>query len=115
MSTTSAGLQQLPESEWQIVIADRGFVYVGRPTREGMRILIRDCYCIRRWGTTRGLGELALHGPRDSSEIDYYGTLRLNVLAEVGGSLECNDAAWIAWHRTQSEPAAAPKAPSKKR
>lgn len=46
-----------------IVVCDRGFVYVGKMTWDGEFTTIEDAKNIRYWGTTNGLGELALSGP----------------------------------------------------
>ena len=46
----------------QIVVLDRGFVYVGNVTIDGDKVKIADAKNIRRWGTTAGLGQLA-NGP----------------------------------------------------
>jgi len=57
----------------QIIVMDRGIVLVGvvYPV-EGEPLLLRltDCGVIRRWGTTKGLGELALKGPQSGTIID---------------------------------------------
>jgi hypothetical protein len=82
-------------SNWQVVIAERGWVYVGRVSRDGDHIVITDCYNVRRWGTERGLGELALEGPRGETQLDYYGTVRVHVLACSG--VECDPKIWDAW------------------
>jgi len=84
-------------SEYQIVIADRGWVYVGKVARIQDLIVITDCYNIRRWGTAGGLGELALNGPTGDTVLDFYGTVRVHVLALPGGEVECDDAVWSSW------------------
>lgn len=81
-------------SRWNIVIAGHGWVYVGKTTREGDQVVIRDCFNIRRWGTTAGLGELARNGPTASTQLDEYGTAQVHVLAIVGGTIACNDEVW---------------------
>lgn len=58
-------------SDYSIIIAERGWIYVGRCHRDGEYMVIRDCFNIRRWGTTDGLGEIALKGPTDSTVLDY--------------------------------------------
>ena len=40
-------------------------------------IIMHDAYNIRRWGTTAGLGELAVKGPTSSTTLDYYGEVRI--------------------------------------
>jgi hypothetical protein len=88
-------------TQWNIVIALSGWVYVGRPSREGELLVIRDCYNIRRWGTTSGLGELALEGPKEGTQVDYYGTVKVHVLGLAGGLIECDDAKWNPWFAKQ--------------
>ena len=87
---------------WQIIIADRGWVYVGKVSRDGDQVVIADCYNVRRWGTTNGLGELALNGPTGESHLDHYGTVRLHVLASLG-SVECDGAKWDTWLAKQKK------------
>ncbi len=59
----------------KIVVVDRGWVFVGRVTTlEGDQVLIEQAQCIRRWGTTRGIGELR-RGPTQSTKYDPAGTV----------------------------------------
>ncbi len=57
-----------------IVVLDRGFVYVGDVSREGDFIIISNAKNIRKWGTTRGLGEL-VNGPLTSTVLDPVGSM----------------------------------------
>lgn len=91
------------QSTWQVVIAERGWVYVGKVSRDGDSTVITECQNIRRWGTAKGLGELALEGPKSETQLDYYGTVRIHVLA-VCGAIECDDAVWNAWRDKQPTP-----------
>jgi hypothetical protein len=52
-----------------IVVLDRGFVYVGDVTEFVDRILIRNARNIRVWGTKQGLGELR-NGPLPLTKLD---------------------------------------------
>ena len=79
----------------QIIIAQRGWVFVGNVERSGDDVTISDAQCIRRWGTTKGLGELAKNGPQKSTVLDDMGTVRLHVLAVVA-SLDVEAAKWPA-------------------
>lgn len=59
-----------------ITVLDRGWVFVGRLDNKvegGIRL--SNAACIRRWGTTKGVGELALHGPQSSTVLDEAGTV----------------------------------------
>ena len=56
----------------QIVVVDRGFVYVGNVTIEGDMCRIKSARNIRKWGTTKGLGEL-VNGPLKDTVLDEAG------------------------------------------
>ncbi len=55
-----------------IVVLDRGFVYVGEVIEEPDRIHIKDAKNIRFWGTKNGLGELR-NGPLAETKLDVVG------------------------------------------
>ncbi len=77
----------------QVVIGQRGWVWVGMTKREGDHIVIRDARVVRLWGTTRGLAQIANEGPTKDTKLDDPCTVRVHVLAVVG-SLDCNADAW---------------------
>ena len=84
-----------PET-WQIVIGMRGWVWVGMTKREGDYLVVRDARVIRKWGTTRGLAQIANSGPTADTKIDDPAPLRVHVLALIG-TYEANAEAWTAW------------------
>ena len=63
-------------SGFSIVVLDRGFVYVGDVEHDGDWCVIKNARNIRYWGTTKGLGELALNGPLNETKLDNVGTVR---------------------------------------
>lgn len=67
----------------QIIIAQRGWVFIGDISQTGSKITISNCQNIRRWGTKNGLGELAAKGPQDATTTDDYGTVELHELSIV--------------------------------
>lgn len=77
----------------QIVILDRGFVYVGTVRIEGDWVLITDAKNVRRWGTSKGLGELAKTGPLEDSVLDPAGTVRAPLRALIG-LIQCEASSW---------------------
>ena len=79
----------------QIVIAQRGWVFVGDVEKSGDDVTINNAQCIRRWGTTNGLGEIAKNGPTSNTVLDDMGTVRLHALAVVA-SLDCEASKWAA-------------------
>jgi len=57
-----------------IVVVDNGFVYVGDCFWDGDFLRIEQAENIRRWGTTKGLGEL-INGPLKDTQHDPAGTV----------------------------------------
>jgi hypothetical protein len=66
-----------------IVVCDRGFVYVGQITHDGEFAVIEGARNIRFWGTTAGLGELALNGPTSKTKFDLVGIVRVPARAII--------------------------------
>jgi len=71
------------EQKQKIVVLHRGWVAVGKLSKEGNDIVLTDASIIRRWGTTDGLGQLALNGPTKDTKLDKCGTIRAHELAVV--------------------------------
>ena len=67
-------IEQGPEC---IVVVQNGFVYVGHVTLEDGSMRISEAYNIRRWGTTKGLGQLAIEGKQKETLLDYCGVVRV--------------------------------------
>lgn len=67
----------------KIVIAQRGWVFVGDVTRTENEVVIEDASVVRRWGTTAGLGQLAAKGPTADTRLDPCPTVRIHPLAIV--------------------------------
>lgn len=80
-------------SEWRIVIAQRGWVFVGRYDEDGDNVTLTDAKVLRVWGTTKGLGEIALSGPTAKTISDPAGTVRLHRLGVVA-TLDTTVTAW---------------------
>jgi hypothetical protein len=53
----------------KIVILQRGWVYIGRFSREGNDCKLTNASCIRTWGTTKGLQEL-VNGATSKTVLD---------------------------------------------
>ena len=77
----------------QIVILDRGFVYVGDVTIDGDMAIINSAQNVRRWGTTKGLGEMAANGPLKTTVLDPAGVVRAPLRAVIA-FLECEESSW---------------------
>ena len=77
-----------------IVIADRGFVYVGNVEYDSDFCIVQNAKNIRKWGTTKGLGELALEGPKSETVLDDYGTVRIPARAVIS-ILDSDASKWL--------------------
>jgi hypothetical protein len=78
----------------RIVILQRGWVVVGRH-----RVIDENTHAldgaavVRQWGTTKGLGQIALDGPTSKTVLDPCGTIEYHPLAAVA-SMICTEEAW---------------------
>ena len=78
----------------QIAVLDHGFVYVGHcALQPDGNLTIRFAHCLRRWGTTRGLGEIALGGPTAKTQMDLTGTVHVPASALIS-LIDCDPAKW---------------------
>lgn len=77
----------------QIVILDRGFVFVGDVSTNGDWVTISNAKNVRRWGTSQGLGELAARGPQPETKLDIGGTIKAPHRALIG-MIACEVASW---------------------
>lgn len=59
----------------KIFVLQARWVLIGEviPSK-GSEITLKDASVIRRWGTTKGLGEIALKGPTKNTVLDPCGT-----------------------------------------
>ena len=85
--------QKLGGSEIKIVILQRGWVVIGRYSDDGDYGILNDAYVIRSWGTSKGLGELALEGKQSDTKLDKTGIVRFHKLTSVA-LIDCIDAKW---------------------
>lgn len=79
--------------DWKIVVLQRGWVAVGQYYRNGTECRLENASTIRRWGTTKGLGELALNGPTSDTKLDKSGTISFHLGAEVC-RMDCKTSNW---------------------
>lgn len=79
--------------EIRIVILQRGWVVIGRYHQRGHYCWIENGYVIRNWGTTRGLGELAISGKQDATKLDAIPKTEFHELTIVA-SIECDFNKW---------------------
>lgn len=82
-----------PSGEVRIVILQRGWVYVGQFFQDGPNCRLENAKNVRNWGTTKGLGEIALNGPTDKTLLDDSPTVRFHELTVVA-QLVCESKKW---------------------
>lgn len=80
-------------SELQIIVAKEGFVFVGDVAREGDHVVIRRAKNVRRWGTSKGLGQLR-GGPLTNTVLDPSGVVRVHVLNVVAQLEDLDEKKW---------------------
>jgi hypothetical protein len=73
-----------------------------RPGPDPLTIEIDRCQCVRRWGTTRGLGQLALEGPTAETKLDPEGDGVLVSLLHVFRRVACSEKGAASWIKRTS-------------
>jgi hypothetical protein len=87
----------MDKDDIRIVVLQRGWVAVGRFAQgDAGACTLSSAHVVRRWGTTKGLGELAENGPRPETKLDKAGTIRFHELTAVA----MFDAAPAKWSET---------------
>jgi hypothetical protein len=81
-----------PESKVQIVIAPRGWVFIGYTYETDKHLVIERANVIRVWGTTKGIGEL-IAGPLKDTKLDPCGTTRIP-LGAVLAQIDAEESKW---------------------
>lgn len=77
----------------KIVVLQRGWVVIGRYEQDGEYGVLTDAYVIRKWGTSAGLGQLALQGKQADTILDKTGTVRFHGLTTVA-VIDANEKVW---------------------
>jgi hypothetical protein len=80
------------EQDIRIVILQRGWVMVGRYSREGYDCKLEGASVIRKWGTTKGLGQLR-NGPLSQTILDPAGEVEFHQLTVIA-TIKCE---WQSW------------------
>ena len=76
-----------------VAILDRGWVFIGRATEDEFTLTLKDADCIRQWGTTKGLGQLALEGKQSGTVLDAAGTVAVPK-GSVVALIDAKEASW---------------------
>jgi len=82
------------ESDIKIVVLQRGWVQVGVFERDGADCKLYNASVIRKWGTSKGLGQLAKEGPLSETVLDKcHGSVCFDYLTVVF-TLSCKESVW---------------------
>jgi hypothetical protein len=73
----------------KIFVLKERWVLIGTVSIEGPTIQLTDASVVRRWGTTQGLGQIALRGPAEDTIFDLCGSVEFPV-ESVLFSISCN-------------------------
>lgn len=82
-----------PNSSLKIVVLDRGYVVMGNVSFQDEYVVIDNCSCVRRWGTTKGLGQLASEGKQSETVLDAQPKTTVHKL-QVVQMIDCEEKAW---------------------
>lgn len=77
----------------KIVVLNRSWNIVGDVEMEGDFYLIFNGSVIRRWGTTKGIGELAMNGPLADTVLDSLPLMKAHK-DQVIFVLNCDESKW---------------------
>lgn len=86
-----------------ILVLQRGWVVIGEGSLESGEWKLERASVIRRWGTTAGVGQLALEGPQSETIVDPCGSMRAHELTVVM-AIDVTEEAAAKWReRTQQK------------
>lgn len=77
----------------KICVLERGWVLVGILEKDGDEYLLLKGNVIRRWGTTKGLGQLAIEGPTSETILDAIPLAKFNK-NQLIFTLNCDESKW---------------------
>ena len=81
--TTHKSIEPVDKGRY-IVIGNRANVVVGDLTIIGSTGYMKNASVIRRWGTDKGLGQLAIEGAQPNTKLDPCGEFEFEVLTTCG-------------------------------
>ena len=86
-------LNKKPAGKLVIAILDRGWVFIGRATEDEYSLLLDGADCVRRWGTSKGIGQLALEGKQSETVLEPAGSLSVPKSAVVA-LIDARESVW---------------------
>ena len=77
----------------KICVLMSGWVLVGNLERDGDEYILTQGSIVRRWGTTEGLGELAMKGPLPETKLDKMPLVKFHKRQMIF-SISCDESKW---------------------
>ena len=77
----------------QIVVIEAANLLVGEVAVGNSVVTVTNASVIRRWGTTKGLGEIAMGGPTKETILDKLGIAHVQ-LSKVLFIIDCEQSKW---------------------
>lgn len=75
--------RRLVEHGLQIAVLQRGWVFIGQISQIGDDYTLKNGACIRRWGTSKGLGQIANDGPTANTELEPVPELKFHEAGKI--------------------------------
>jgi hypothetical protein len=85
--------QSVPTGPVKIVILQRGWVMVGIFSQINSQCRLDNAAVIRKWGTTKGLGEIANSGPTKDTVLDKTPPVEFHELTVIA-TIQCRAEKW---------------------
>lgn len=67
----------------EIVVVQAGWVLLGDVTETAYGVKIHNASVVDTWGTTKGLGQIALEGPTKSTVLEYAGDVEVPTVSTL--------------------------------
>ena len=77
----------------QLVVLPRGWVMVGECEEKEGKLFMKNASVVRRWGTSKGLPELANNGPLAGTTLDGKCEMQFP-MSSVIAQMKCDNKAW---------------------
>jgi hypothetical protein len=81
----------------RICVLHRGWVLIGDYSRKENYCTLKNPYVIRRWGTCKGLGELAIEGPKENTILDKEYENEFHEL-QIVRTIKCDESKWSSYY-----------------
>ena len=85
--------QSIPYGPVKIVILQRGWVMVGVFSQLNSQCRLDNAAVIRKWGTTKGLGEIADGGPTKDTVLDKTPPVEFHEMTVIA-TIQCRAEKW---------------------